>query len=683
MYESGIELAKKSKNKNKVQNDHGFLVIHGIGNQKEYETLRKYGGALRDKVLQYEGNHLEYGSDEEIEYKNKKSIKINLGEKSKYNNLYIRETHWAQNYSTSLKNKFLWVVLRIHLISILLFFDNRDKRIFKREAGFSGFFRELGTFFRFFVRVLIFAASLQSIYFIGNLLTILPYILFQISLSREFFGILILILAILLFFVYINGEYSLANDVRVAAANEAEMKDILDRIENSIKEFPPSVKSITIIAHSQGGYLAYKYLSSPKYKYKNRVKSLKGIGSGLGAINLMHNLEKGWNLISSWILFILGIYSAFSILFAIRNIFYSLFLTVNSCFSLLGYYIAKLKFSNYAFDAENIIYRTEYNIDLKSVLLFVLSFTVMAVVYKSMRYKDADNISLNINWEEYSSVRDIVGRVTPILIQNDQIQYNEVGIPGNPLSVHTSYFEKFSTIPNVLVAEIHSESDLKKANNLQFSLNKIALRRKYLYSVIIWLIISSYAYYNSNRNVNGDMPIKLYDSFLNILTLIITVLIGYYASIYIICNKFKFKFSPVKNKFASYIYGKHYEWQFSPFSTVYKFILGFPVFLYSASLFIFSTNNIKGDRWYVIDIILFFVSLIYLSASIAIISGHTLYGIKYIIYGVISLFFLPIIGLVYVHIALTYFIILCFIITYIYLCWKKNNRLTKYSLNVY
>ena len=70
-----IELAKKSKNKNKVQMT-WFLVIHGIGNQKEYETLRKYGGALRDKVLQYEGNHLEYGSDEEIEYKNKKSIKI-------------------------------------------------------------------------------------------------------------------------------------------------------------------------------------------------------------------------------------------------------------------------------------------------------------------------------------------------------------------------------------------------------------------------------------------------------------------------------------------------------------------------------------------------------------------------------------------------------------------------------
>ena len=486
-------MAKKSKNKNKVQNDHGFLVIHGVGNQKEYETLRKYGGALRDKLLQYEGNHLEYGSDEEIKCGTKKSIKINLGERSKYNNLYIRETHWAQNYSTNLKNKFLWVVLRIHLISILLFFDNRDKRIFKREAGFSGFFRELGTFFRFFVRFLIFAASLLSIYFIGNLLTIMPYILFQISLPREFFGILILILAILIFFAYINGEYSLANDVRVAAANEVEMKDILDKIENSIKEFPPSVKSITIIAHSQGGYLAYKYLSSTKYKYKNRAKALKGVGSGLGAINLMHNLEKGWNLIFSWILFILGIGSAFNILFALRNIFYSLFLMVNSFFGLLGHYIAKLKFSNYAFDAESIIYRTEYNIDLKFVLLFVVSFTAMAVVYKSMRYKDVDNISLNINWEEYSSVRDIVGRVTPILFQNNQIQYNEVGIPGNPLSVHTSYFEKFSTLPSVLVAEIHSESDLKKANNLQFSLNKIALRRKYLYSVIIWLIISSYA----------------------------------------------------------------------------------------------------------------------------------------------------------------------------------------------
>ena len=76
------------------------------------------------------------------------------------------------------------------------------------------------------------------------------------------------------------------------------------------------------------------------------------------------------------------------------------------------------------------------------------------------------------------------------------------------------------------------------------------------------------------------------------------------------------------------------------------------------------------NRYYII-----FVSLIYLLASIAIISGHTLYGIKYIIYGVISLFFLPIIGLVYVHIALTYFIILCFIITYIYLCWKRITDL--------
>lgn len=679
-------MAKKSKNKNKVQNDHGFLVIHGVGNQKEYETLRKYGGALRDKLLQYEGNHLEYGSDEEIKYGTKKSIKINLGEKSKYNNLYIRETHWAQDYSTSLKNKFLWVVLRIHLISILLFFDNRDKIIFNREAGFFGFFRELGTFFRFFARFLIFVASMLAICLIGSLLARLPYILFKISLPYEFFGILILVLAVVLFFVYINGEYSLANDVRIAAANEVKTKDILDKIENSIKKFPSSVKSVTIIAHSQGGYLAYKYLSSPNYKYKKKVKAFKGIGSGLGAINLIHNLEKGGNLISSWILFIIGFLSVINILLTIKDIFYFLFLVVNSCFSLLGYYITKLEFSDRIFNAEILIYSIEYNIDFKNVLLFILSFISIAALYKSMKYKDIDNISFSIKWEEYSSVRDIVGRVNPILIQKNQIHYNEVGIPGNPLSVHTSYFENFSTIPSVLVAEIHGESDLKKANNLQFSLNKITLRRKNLYSVIIWLIISSYAYYNSSRNVNGDMPIKLYDSFLNILTLIITVLVGYYASIYIICNKFKFKFgfSPVKNKFSSYISGtKHYEWQFSPFSAVYKFILGFPVFLYSASLFIFSTNNIKGNRWYVIDIILFCVSLIYLLASIAIISGHTLYGIKYIIYGVISLFFLPIIGLFYIHIALIYFIILCFIINYIYLCWKKNDRFTKSSLNIY
>lgn len=679
-------MAKKSKNKNKVQNDHGFLVIHGVGNQKEYETLRKYGGALRDKLLQYEGNHLEYGSDEEIKYGTKKSIKINLGEKSKYNNLYIRETHWAQDYSTSLKNKFLWVVLRIHLISILLFFDNRDKIIFNQEAGFWGFFRELGTFFRFFARFLIFVASMLAICLIGSLLARLPYILFKISLPYEFFGILILVLAVVLFFVYINGEYSLANDVRIAAGNEVKTKDILDKIENSIKKFPSSVKSVTIIAHSQGGYLAYKYLSSPNYRYKKKVKSFKGIGSGLGAINLMHNLEKGGNLISSWILFIIGFLSVINILLTIKNIFYFLFLVVNSCFALLGYYITKLEFPNRVFNAENLIYSIEYNIDLKNVLLFILSFISIAALYKSMKYRDIDNISFSTNWEEYSSVRDIVGRVNPILIQKNQIHYNEVGIPGNPLSVHTSYFEKFSTLPSVLVAEIHSEPDLKKANNLQSSLNRIALRRKNLYSVIIWLIISSYAYYNSSRNGNGDMPIKLYDSFLDILTLIIAVLVGYYASIYIICNKFNFKFgfSPVKNKFSSYISGTmHYEWQFSPFSTVYKFILGFPVFLYSASLFIFSTNNIKGDRWYIIDIILFFVSLIYLLASIAIISGHTLYGIKYIIYGVISLFFLPIIGLVYIHIALIYFIILCFITTYVYLCWKKNDRFTKSSLSMH
>lgn len=92
---------KKTRNKKlsrKLGNDQGILVIHGVGNQKEGKTLQKFGGSLRDRALRYSGSELLYGTDEEIRSGAKKEIKVSLGSESKYDNLYIREVHWAKNY---------------------------------------------------------------------------------------------------------------------------------------------------------------------------------------------------------------------------------------------------------------------------------------------------------------------------------------------------------------------------------------------------------------------------------------------------------------------------------------------------------------------------------------------------------------------------------------------------------
>ena len=97
---------KKTRNKKlsrKLGNDQGILVIHGVGNQKEGETLQKFGGSLRDRALRYSGSELLYGTDEEIRSGDKKEIKVSLGSESKYDNLYIREVHWDKKLRKKIK----------------------------------------------------------------------------------------------------------------------------------------------------------------------------------------------------------------------------------------------------------------------------------------------------------------------------------------------------------------------------------------------------------------------------------------------------------------------------------------------------------------------------------------------------------------------------------------------------
>lgn len=296
---------KNTRNKKlsrKLGNDQGILVIHGVGNQKEGETLREFGGSLRDRVLRYPGSKLVHGADEEIlsdskDEENipepKKEIKISLGNHSKYDNLYIHEVHWAKDYRKELKNKSLWVLSRIHLIALLLFFDVRDKKFIKNPSSDK---TALGVAFRFYARFLILLALVAFI--VGVFIR-----LFTINIFLGL-GIVVIVSLILILFIE-KSKCNLSNDVRIAASLEhSEREEILKKIDEGVRDFPSSVQDITIVAHSQGGYLTHQYLTSKNYNPPKEIKNFVGVGSGLGAIHIISLTQSVKNLLFSWFLFI-------------------------------------------------------------------------------------------------------------------------------------------------------------------------------------------------------------------------------------------------------------------------------------------------------------------------------------------------------------------------------------------
>lgn len=693
---------KKTRNKKlsrKLGNDQGILVIHGVGNQKEGETLQKFGGSLRDRALRYSGSELLYGTDEEIRSGDKKEIKVSLGSESKYDNLYIREVHWAKNYGKKLKNKTLWVLFRMHLIALLLFFDIRDEKFIKNPLNNKYI---LGVVYRFYARFL----------------TLVALVVFTFSISRWLFMISILLgigLVVGLILFIEKSKWNLSNDVRVAISDvqgaafleSNEKEGILKEIDKGVKKFPRSVRDITIVAHSQGGYLTHQYLVSKNYNLPKKIKHFVGVGSGLGAIHIISLTQGVKNLLISWFIFIvIAIIFLFHSIF-VWNFLENIFIYIYNSIYYLGWFILSgdpnFRGGLYMIFIDLMVYLLR--LDLGNVLILIIFSLILfihIVEIKKYWYKNIEKIPENITWEEYSSARDIVGRVTPIIAWGvPSLMPKVVGLLGWPLSVHTKYFNDSSVMPSVLISRLYGEGEVDKYEKMQKYLYTLTIRQKYMSSASAVLAAVLLAYglvYDSKLYGNSYMAVIVCIWFILLWKLCFILLILVMRALswiivkvlecFIGFNKISINFGMYRltdNKFSSYVSGdSNYIDQFSPVSFIIRRIIGGLISVISAVLIITSHTYLqifRNDYPGLANV--FFMGVIYFFVGLCIILGYSFETLKGVFGGIVGLAILLVTVSSYPyfpHISLLYSVILFTVIVYAWIGWYKIEKIK--SVNV-
>ncbi len=693
---------KKTRNKKlsrKLGNDQGILVIHGVGNQKEGETLQKFGGSLRDRALRYSGSELLYGTDEEIRSGAKKEIKVSLGSESKYDNLYIREVHWAKNYGKKLKNKTLWVLFRMHLIALLLFFDIRDEKFIKNPLNNKSI---LGVVYRFYARFL----------------TLVALVVFTFSISRWLFTISILlgIGAVLILVIFIEkSKWNLSNDVRVAVSDvqgaafleSNEKEGILKEIDKGVKKFPRSVRDITIVAHSQGGYLTHQYLVSKNYNLPKKIKHFVGVGSGLGAIHIISLTQGVKNLLISWFIFIvIAIIFLFHFIF-VWNFLENIFIYIYNSIYYLGWFILSgdpnFRGGLYMIFIDLLVYLLR--LDLGNVLILIIFSLILfipIVKIKKYWYKNIEKIPENITWEEYSSARDIVGRVTPIIAWGvPSLTPKVVGLLGWPLSVHTKYFNDSSVMPSVLISRLYGEGEVDKYEKMQKYLYNLTIRQRYMSSAsaVLAAVLLAYRLVH-DLNLYGNSYIAVISCILVILlwklcflllilamralSWIIVKVLEYFIGF----NKISINFGMYRltdSSFSSYVSGdSNYIEQFSPVSFINRRIIGGLISVISAVLIITSYTYLqifRNDYPGLANV--FFMGVIYFFVGLCIILGYSFETLKGVFGGIVGLVILLVtVSLCpyFLHICLLYIVILLTVIVYAWVGWYRIEKIKNINM---
>jgi len=87
-----------------------------------------------------------------------------------------------------------------------------------------------------------------------------------------------------------HRKYNLIGHVRVAASQTVgQASEISTRIDEAVSRICSYSNSVTVLAHSQGGFLAHKQLF--KSRHRRNISRLIGVGSGLRPITVLSACE--------------------------------------------------------------------------------------------------------------------------------------------------------------------------------------------------------------------------------------------------------------------------------------------------------------------------------------------------------------------------------------------------------
>lgn len=332
---------------------HSVLLIHGIGDKKPGKILKQYLKSIEKNTTRH------------LPKSDKKNFKTFCNDPAIFNNTFIGQ-HGSVRFSESrwesklekigIFKKLSWIIKNfIPLVWYIILPADKEiySRIFDEELKINDIL------IKFLGRILIpLLVSFVTIYTI-------------ITFSKN---IIFLVTALILIFLFIIKILSLSSQVQMATLSDTDIgRSLIDHVVNDIKSNLSTAKTLTIVAHSQGGYLAHEALSSGEItEAEKKSISLITVGSGHKSINFIKLIQRSDNLRKNL--------NNFLLLFFFLEVF-------------LIYSISEHSFINQFFIIDNTLL-------LLLGLPLLLTIAIFTSIYVSLAYSNNNGIDIGpvLNW---------------------------------------------------------------------------------------------------------------------------------------------------------------------------------------------------------------------------------------------------------------------------------------------
>ena len=488
--------------------DSALLFVHGIGNQKEGDVLKNMANPVAKHIIRVAEK---YGWQTDAEQETSSSpIVITARKINRTKTTFLDECIWANSFPRMTFWEFVkWVLARISSPIVLLIPDKDDIQVIHRELELHNYFnvnaslKLAGVFFRFLFRLfLLFGVSL---FIFASLLLSLQFLLNSSTGVR--------VATILLFLVAISCLVLLHKKVNYfahvpAAIMPAHGQYMLNTVKDAVERTCRLTKRPALIAHSQGGFLAYHALKD--FSTKKRPKwRLFGVGSGLRPITFLDRLNNRWALSLWWVASLYAFLAIGSFLALLNHADFGenlrftgihLYFISRAILGLplssaeINYLSEPLRQQSHTFLSQ-VFYLLQDTIPLPLATILLGIFWIIANRSSNspLLFDRIPPLKCVSNWTEVTTSHDLVGRLSlaPLPLQ---VRQQDPAGASTVILDHISYF-KTSILPLQIAiealgdAQILTKSELDRErddiNTLNTQLNALSQRRWHLTSFII------------------------------------------------------------------------------------------------------------------------------------------------------------------------------------------------------
>lgn len=511
------------------QADLTVVLVHGIGNQRPGDQLARWGEPCVNALNELPGVSATRASDFPDH-----CLPATRGEpflardytvqapSNRAIRLRMVEANWSRCFRRPWLRTILWLI-KLLPASILLFtFDARDRAGLDELEKQNPWRRAVSDAaadlkplnwlkpsewdrvqWRFIMRIGTLSALILCF---AGLFAVLPL------LGR------VLLLAIPLALL-INPWTNLASHVIVAMENQHAYREIFTRVEDCFTQAAGNSKAVTVLGHSQGGFIAHDVLSTGRPLDAVSL-SFIGLGSGLKPITVLRDVRKVRVLIPLWLALVGIVLLATSVwrvldtkpgmpilqllrgyIFAFAEALYGSVTSLQELNPRVTEMLDPRNSFSLDFDAVSVV------LLLIGVLLWVMGILLPSSRAAKKAFRDGAVVRSpwpgdetsdgwpDSRWAEMASYHDSVGRMLFPELPTGVLQI-PVSLGGNPLADHVSYFRRYSIVPRLVAERIlcaatrESSSDSTGMSLAQLMLTLSQRRRRLRNSALIGGVMS-------------------------------------------------------------------------------------------------------------------------------------------------------------------------------------------------